>query len=61
MKFYDKYPQLKERQFLANLLSKSVFSTMSLEDQTVAMPKIVEIVTQILSEKESKSGQLFTD
>lgn len=61
MKFSDKYPQLKERQFLANLLSKSVFSTMSLEDQTVAMSKIVEIVTQILTEKESKSGQLFTD
>lgn len=61
MKFSDKYPQLKERQFLSNLLSKSVFSTMSLEDQTVAMPKIVEIVTKILSERESKSGQLFTD
>jgi hypothetical protein len=61
MKFSDKYPQLKERQFLSNLLSKSVFSTMSLEDQTVAMPKIVEIVKQVLSEKESKSGQLFTD
>jgi len=30
MKFYEKYPQLKEKEFLAELLSKSVFAKMAL-------------------------------
>jgi len=61
MKFYEKYPQLKEKEFLAELLSKSVFATMALENQQVPMKKIQEIVKSLLNEKESKGGQFFSD
>jgi hypothetical protein len=33
MKFYNKYPQLKEKGFLAQMLTNTGFSTMSLENQ----------------------------
>lgn len=59
MKFYDKYPQLKEKGFLTNILTNTVFSTMSLEDQEVSKSKVNEIVLSILSEEESKGGQFF--
>jgi hypothetical protein len=61
MKFYDKYPKLKEKQFLAEILSRTVFSTMSLEDQQVSMKKIEEIVSNLLKEQESKGNQFFSD
>lgn len=61
MKFYEKYPQLKEKAFLAKVLSDTVFSTMSLENQQVAMPKVVEIVQTVLTEQESKGSQFFTN
>lgn len=61
MKFYDKYPQLKEKKFLAKVLSNTVFSTMSLEDQRVPMPKVEDIVTSLLQEQESKGLQFFSD
>jgi hypothetical protein len=59
MKFYDKYPQLKEKEFLAQILSKTVFSTMSLEDQEVPMSKVQEIVLLLLKEQELKEGQFL--
>ncbi|MFB0947146.1 MAG: hypothetical protein ACI9V1_001390 [Spirosomataceae bacterium] len=59
MKFYEKYPQLQEKHFLSKMLSETVYSTMSLEDQTVAMPKIKQLVREVIAENESKSGQLF--
>jgi hypothetical protein len=61
MKFYDKYPKLKEKQFLAEILARTVFSTMSLEDQQVSMKKIEEIVSNLLKEQESKGNQFFSD
>ncbi len=61
MKFHDKYPQLKEKRFLAQVLSKTVFSTMSLENQQVAMSKVEEIVMTLLNEKELKGNQFFTN
>lgn len=59
MKFYEKYPQLKEKAFLMKVLTDTVFSTMSLEDQTVAKPKVVEIVQSVLREQELKGSQFF--
>jgi hypothetical protein len=59
MKFYEKYPQLKEKDFLAQVLTKTVFSTMSLENQQVPMSKVKEIVQALLKEKELKGGQFF--
>lgn len=61
MKFYDKYPQLKEKGFLAQMLTNTVFSTMSLEDQQVSKPKVEEIVLTLLKEQELKGNQFFTD
>lgn len=61
MKFYEKYPQLKEKSFLSKVLSDTVFSTMSLENQQVAMPKVVEIVQNVLAEKELKGRQFFSN
>ena len=61
MKFYDKYPQLKEKGFLATMLTNTVFSTMSLENQQVTKSKIHEIVLLLLKEQELKGGQFFTN
>lgn len=61
MKFYEKYPQLKEKGFLAKVLTGTVFSTMSLEDQQVPMPKIRKIVLALLKEQELKGGQFFAN
>jgi len=61
MKFYEKYPQLKEKSFLSKTLTNTVFSTMSLEDQQVPKAKIVKIVKTILKEKELKGNQFFSN
>ena len=61
MKFYDKYPKLKEKSFLTQVLANTVFSTMSLEDQQVSMPKVREIVLSLLNEEELKGGQFFSN
>ena len=61
MKFYDKYPQLKEKRFLAQMLTNTVFTTMSLENQQVSMPKVEEIVLSLLKEQELKGDQFFSN
>ncbi len=61
MKFHDKYPQLKEKNFLAHVLTNTVFSTMSLENQQVSLSKVEEIVLSLLKEKELKGNQFFTN
>jgi hypothetical protein len=48
MKFYEKYPQLQQKQYLFELVSKSVYATMALEDQTVPMEDIEKIVEQAI-------------
>ena len=59
MKFYERYPQLKEKGFLSKILTDTVFSTMSLEDQQVPKLKVIEIVQKLLNEKELKGTQFF--
>jgi hypothetical protein len=61
MKFYEKYPQLKEKSFLSKMLTDTVFSTMSLEDQQVPKSKIIKIVQTVLKQKELKGNQFFTN
>ena len=61
MKFFDKYPQLKEKTFLTQVLTNTVFSTMLLENQQVAMPKVKEIVLLLLKEEELKGSQFFSN
>ena len=61
MRFYEKYPQLKEKVFLTEVLTNTVFSTMSLENQQVSMSKVKEIVLSLLKEQELKGGQFFSN
>ena len=61
MKFYEKYPQLKEKSFLSKVLTDTIFSTMSLEDQQVSKSRIVEIVQTLLLEHELKGNQFFSN
>lgn len=61
MKFHDKYPILKQKEFLAQMLTNSVFTTMSLENQQVELSKVNEIVQGLLKEKESKDNQFFSN
>ena len=61
MKFNEKYPQLKEKQFLFEILSSTVYSTMALENQVVSMPKIQEIVNLLLNDHELKRGKFGFD
>jgi hypothetical protein len=61
MKFHDKYPQLKEKSFLAQMLTETVFSTMALENQEVPINKVEKIVFSLLREQELKGGQFFSN
>ena len=61
MKFYEKYPQLKHKNFLSKVLVNTVFSTMSLEDQQVSKIKIIKIVETILEEKEIEGKAFFIE
>jgi hypothetical protein len=61
MKFYEKYPQLKEKEFLAQVLTKTVFSTMYLENQQVPVSRVEEIILSLLSEHELKGSQFFSN
>lgn len=61
MKFHDKYPQLKEKTYLAQALANTVFSTMALENQQVSLNKVEEIVWTLLNEEELKGRQFFTN
>jgi hypothetical protein len=60
MKFYEKYPQLKEKEFLTHILIDTVFSTMLLEGQEVPKPRVEEIVLSLLNEEELKGTQFFS-
>ena len=61
MKFFEKYPQLQQKEFLTQILTDTVFSTMSLEDQQVEKSKVEKMVTTLLRDEESKGGQFFSD
>ncbi len=58
MTFYEKYPQLKEKAFLLNMLTETVFTTMSLEDQQVPKNKVQEIILSLLSDQELERSKL---
>jgi hypothetical protein len=61
MKFYEKYPQLKEKSFLTQVLTNTVYTTMSLENQNVPFNKVQEIVMSLLNEEELKGSQFFSN
>ena len=58
MTFYEKYPQLKEKAFLAEMLTETVFTTMSLEDQQVPKAKVHKIVLSLLLNDELERSKL---
>jgi len=60
MKFYEKYPQFRDKAFLKNMLVNTVYTTMALEDQEVPKPKVEEMVERLLKEKEEKGEHFHT-
>jgi hypothetical protein len=58
MTFYEKYPQLQEKAFLTQMLTETVFTTMSLEDQQVPKDKVQKIVVSLLSDEELERAKL---
>jgi hypothetical protein len=58
MSFFDKYPKLKERKFLVELMVKTVYSTMALENQTVETSMVKDIVLSVIKEQESHNSKL---
>lgn len=60
MKFYQKYPQLKQKSFLSKVLVNTVFSSMTLENQYVSKIRIIQIVDAILKERELNGSAFFT-
>ena len=61
MTFYDKYPQLKQKVFLTEMLTETVFATMSLEDQQVSKEKIEKIVMSLLLNKNLENSKLSSN
>jgi len=58
MRFLDKYPKLKEQQFLTELLTNTVYATMALENQQLEETKVRQIVIDLLNPEKSKSDEL---
>lgn len=61
MRLYEKYPQLCDRAFLANMIAESVYANMALEDQRVHIDDVREMVEALLREKESEGNHFFSD
>ena len=61
MTFYDKYPQLRNRVFLSNMLKNTVYATMALENQTVPEERIEAMVEKLIAKKELEMPEFFTD
>ena len=61
MTFYDKYPQLKQKVFLTEMLTETVFATMSLEDQQVSKEKIEKIVMSLLLNENLENNKLSSN
>lgn len=59
--FYDKYPQLRNRAFLSNMLRNTVYATMALENKMVPEEKIEVMVQKLLSKEKSEGTEFFTD
>jgi len=61
MKFYEKYPQLRDRAFLSKMLVDTVYSTMALENQEVSIEKVEKIISDIIKDRELQDSQFFID
>ena len=61
MTFYEKYPQLQQMDFLSKLLTETVFSTMSLEDQQVPKKNVQDLVFLLLAEQGLKQNKFVID
>jgi hypothetical protein len=61
MTFYEKYSQLKDKQFLEQLITNTVYATMCLENQEVSRPKVNEIVLSQLVESNLKNLQFLSN
>jgi hypothetical protein len=61
MTFYEKYSQLKDKKFLEQLITNTVYATMCLENQEVSKPKVNEIVLSQLADANLKGLQFLSN
>lgn len=61
MTFYEKYSQLKDKKFLEQLITNTVYATMCLENQEVSKPKVNEIVLSQLADANLKYLQFLSN
>jgi hypothetical protein len=61
MTFYEKYSQLKDKKFLEQLMTRTVYASMCLENQEVPKPKVNEIVLSQLSDANLKGLQFLSN
>jgi hypothetical protein len=55
----EKYPQLKNKAFLIELLTQSVYSNMALEDQEVPLEEVRATVHALIERKELEGFQFL--
>ena len=61
MKFYERYPQLRDRAFLSKTLERTLYAPMALENQEVSKEKVAVIVESTIKKRESESLDFFTN
>jgi hypothetical protein len=61
MTFLEKYPQLQDKAYLAEVITESVYATMALEEQTVPKPRVREIIESILKERTLIGGKFVSN
>ena len=61
MKLYEKYPVLRERDYVISMLVENVYATMQLESQPVPEQTLRQLAERIFDESLSKRSQLLPD
>jgi len=56
MTIRDKYPKLKDKKFVRNMICKTVYGSMALENQKVSMRKIKKLYKEVRDENSGKEN-----
>ncbi len=61
MTFLEKYPQLQDKAYLAEVITESVYANMALANRIVPKPRVREIVEAILKEQTFVDGKFVVN
>lgn len=61
MKLFEKYAKLRQKAYVASMVTKSVSGSMALENQEVPEPQVKAIVIALLREAELKGREFSKD